>query len=121
MKYLLKVTKVITLLSFLLTLTSLPTFAQNTAPVPTTFEILSPSDGNEPFLINQNYFSGSTQNTRIFYGGDFAPAAAGNTTKIAKGFHVWKDNNSNNSVDEGETKARGNSPNSRLTLGGTER
>ena len=42
--------------------------AQNTAPIPTTFEIVSPSDGNAASLINSDY----SVNNQVFYGGDFA-------------------------------------------------
>lgn len=77
MRSLPKVTRVITLLSFLITLSYVQSYAQNTAPVPTTFEILSPPYGAFPFLINHNYgvADPTTENNRIFFGGDFASEA----------------------------------------------
>ena len=120
MKSLIKVTRLFTLLSFLIIVSSLQLLAQNTAPVPTTFEILSPSDGNLPFLMNQNWGTGTGQNSRIFYGGDFAPLSRSPvSTNAALGFHVH--NSPNAAVTHDEIKAVGNAPLSRLTLGGTEK
>jgi len=82
--------------------------AQNTAPVPTTFEIVSPGDGNAASLINSNY----SVNNRIFYGGDFALVGDNNNLGF-KGF-------TNPGDPEGTRIARGNLSGSRLTLGGTE-
>ncbi len=88
--------------------------AQNTAPVPTTFEIASPDDGNAASLINHTYGTdpSSGQNKRIFYGGDFFYTGAHNDLGF-KGY-------TGNDAASGTNKAYGNSNGSRLTLGGTE-
>jgi len=117
MKYLLKVTVAITLLPLLIAVSYSPTYAQNTAPVPSTFEILSPSmgTGSLPFLINSDY----STNKAIFFGGDFAypTILAGE-----QAFVGWVDGDAgaNALASVGETIARGNSNLSRLTLGGTD-
>ena len=80
--------------------------AQNTAPVPTTFDIVSPTDGNAASLINTDFSS----NHRIFYGGDFFYQGSDNTA----GFRGYAGLTNNNHL------ARGNASGSRLTLGGTE-
>jgi len=82
--------------------------AQNTAPVPTTFEIVSPSDGNAASLINHDY----STNKKIFYGGDFSYIDATNS----KGFLGYTVGGNKVAT----MKARGNPGGSRLTLGGTE-
>ena len=82
--------------------------AQNTAPVPTTFKIVTPDDGNAASLINSDY----SVNHKVFYGGDFAYRGANNNLGF-KGYTVGGDPNTNR-------KARGNDSGSRLTLGGTE-
>ncbi len=113
MKYVLKVTVAITLLPLLIAVSYLPTYAQNTAPVPTTFEILSPSDSSLPFLRNLDY--SATANTRIFYGGDFAyPAidAAGSQAFVGHTAAAGAVASAANKV------ARGNPNGGRLTLGG---
>jgi len=87
--------------------------AQNTAPVPTTFSIISPDDGNAASLINSDYKGlAGTANTRIFYGGDLAYTGDDNA-KGFNGFQVTGD-------PEVTRKARGNKNRSRLTLGGME-
>ena len=88
MRSLPKVTRIITLLAIALTISYLPIRAQNTAPVPTTFEILSPSDSSAPFLINHNY-AGTNPNRAIFYGGDFANSALDEERE--RGFRGWLD------------------------------
>ena len=81
--------------------------AQNTAPVPSTFEIVSPSDGNPASLINHDY----SANTKIFYGGDFFYPKS-----ETQGFAGFTD-----PTDIAGTRiARGNPNGSRLTLGATE-
>lgn len=112
MKYVLKVTVAITLLPLLIAVSYLPTYAQNTAPVPTTFEILSPSDSSLPFLINHDY--SATANTRIFYGGDFAYGTDGNGSFA----FVGHDATAGAAAVVGDKVARGNGDLSRLTLGG---
>jgi flagellar hook assembly protein FlgD len=109
MRSLFKVTRVITLLSFLITMTFLQLQAQNTAPVPTTFEILSPSYGALPSLTNNDY----TVNKAIFFGGDFSLQSNANT----QGFLGFTNRASRNAA--GTRIARGNPGLSRLTLGGT--
>ncbi len=112
MKYVLKVTVAITLLPLLIAVSYLPSYAQNSAPVPTTFEILSPSDSSLPFLRNVNY----AQNTRVFYGGDFAASLDVNAYPAFVGFD---DADGSRSYDAGEEgTARGNLKDGRLTLGG---
>ncbi|MCE5273128.1 T9SS type A sorting domain-containing protein [bacterium] len=106
MRALLKVTRVITLLTFLITLSYVQSYAQNTAPVPTTFEILSPADGNFPFQINTSYGTATGKNHRIFYGGDFASSSVANSPFL--GFTL-----------PAAAVATGNLTDSRLTLGGT--
>jgi len=83
--------------------------AQNTAPVPTTFEIISPDDGNASSLINHDY---KNQNKRIFYGGDFTYTGTHNDLGF-KGY-------TGDDPGTGVTIAYGNPNGSRLTLGGTE-
>jgi len=83
--------------------------AQNTAPVPTTFEIISPPDGNASSLINTDF----STNKRVFYGGDFFYLTANNN---AGGFLGHTNPASKNLT----VIARGNASGSRLTLGGTE-
>jgi hypothetical protein len=95
----------IVLASFLLS-ARLP--GQNTAPVPTTFEIISPSDGNASSLINTDF----TVNRRIFFGGDFFYPGASNAGGFAG--YAYGGNKDLTRV------ARGNPSGSRLTLGGTE-
>jgi len=118
MKYLHKVNKSITLLLFLIAISYLPTFAQNTAPVPTTFDILSPSNGILPLQINHDYGTGTSQNNRIFYGGDFSlPKTSG----VLSGFQGWKESAGPYGLTAmSELVARGNHSKSRLTLGSTE-
>ncbi len=86
--------------------------AQKTAPVPTTFSIVSPNDGNAASLINTAYngAGAADSNKTIFYGGDFAYTGAAVSTRF-------------NGLDVATglvRKARGNNTASRLTLGGTE-
>lgn len=123
MKYLLKVKSAITLLPFLIAVSYLPTYAQNTAPVPTTFEILSPSDGTLPFLINHDYAGNKvTANTRIFYGGDFARLPNNAGIDYQSGFLGWQPDAAETAPDQkDDVVARGNATYSRLTLGGTEK
>ncbi|MBN2287881.1 MAG: hypothetical protein JXQ83_01015, partial [Candidatus Glassbacteria bacterium] len=83
--------------------------AQNTAPVPSTFEIISPADGNASSLINHDY----SANKRIFYGGDFFYRKGDDNTKGFKGY-------TGNDPATGTRIAYGNPNGSRLTLGGTE-
>ena len=113
MKYLLKVTVAITLLPLLIAVSYLPTYAQNTAPVPTTFEILSPSDSSLPFQMNHDY----TRNRKIFYGGDFAALEGSGVTR--SGFQGWTGTTIPITAAE-QTGYRGNAHLSRLTLGGTK-
>jgi len=122
MKYLLKVKSAITLLPLLIAVSYLPTYAQNTAPVPTTFEILSPSDGSLPALINHDYAGNKvTANTRIFYGGDFARLRS-TANDYQSGFWGWQPDAAETSPDgKDDVAARGNATFSRLTLGGTEK
>ncbi len=87
--------------------------AQNTAPVPTTFSIISPNDGNAASLINTDYGGSSADsNKTVFYGGDFAYTGDDN----ARGFNGYQVGGN----IETTRKARGNKTASRLTLGGTE-
>lgn len=87
--------------------------AQNTAPVPTTFSIISPNDGNAASLINSDYGgSVADSNTTIFFGGDFAYTGDDN----ARGFNGYQVGGD----IETTRKARGNKTASRLTLGSTE-
>jgi hypothetical protein len=88
--------------------------AQNTAPVPTTFSIISPNDGNAASLINTDYegAGAADSNKTIFYGGDYAYTGANN----ARGFNGYLVGGN----IETTRKARGNKTASRLTLGGTE-
>lgn len=122
MKYLLKVKLAITLLPFLIAVSYLPAYAQNTAPVPTTFEILSPSDSSLPFLINHDYAGNKgAANTRIFYGGDFARLPNNAGTDYQSGFLGWQPDVVETKPDgHDDIAARGNATASRLTLGGTE-
>lgn len=82
--------------------------AQNTAPVPTTFEIISPSDGSASSLINTDF----SVNNRIFYGGDFFYLGGDNSGGFL-GYPFGGDKDT-------DRIARGNPSGSRLTLGGTE-
>ena len=66
MRSLSKVTKLFTLLSFMMLVSFAQVLAQNTAPVPTTFEILSPSDSSLAFEINQDYGRGAGKNNKIY-------------------------------------------------------
>ncbi|HUU29875.1 MAG TPA: T9SS type A sorting domain-containing protein [archaeon] len=123
MKCLLKVTKIITLLSFLVVISSLQVYAQNTAPVPSTFDILSPADGNLSLQINHSYGTASGKNHRIFYGGDFwhVKGNADAVSVLTHAFKGWKDAGGTvDAYDSGEEYARGNYHKSRLTLGGTK-
>ncbi len=118
MKCQLKVTRLITLLSFLVAVTVLPALAQNTAPVPTTFEILSPSDGNLPLQLNHYYGIGSGKNNRIFYGGDLSFRYTDATTSEAFKTYIDAGVNGFDNGEEGTTL--GNAHKGRLTLGTTE-
>ncbi len=82
--------------------------AQNTAPVPTTFKIVTPDDGNAASLLSHNW----STNRKVFYGGDFFL----NNAAEPLGFRGYPDGG--NPV--ADVIARGNPKNSRLTLGGTE-
>ncbi|MBW7996770.1 MAG: T9SS type A sorting domain-containing protein [Candidatus Glassbacteria bacterium] len=119
MKYVLKVTVAITLLPLLIAVSYLPSYAQNTAPVPTTFEILSPSDSSEVWLRNVNYTVAGNQNLRIFYGGDFANSASHDD---GTGFTGWQDVDGNGVLayltEVEPFEYHGNAPSGRLTLGG---
>jgi len=120
MRALLKVTRVITLLTFLITLSYVQSYAQNTAPVPTTFEILSPSNGTFPFLTNNDYGTAATKNHKIFYGGDFAITGNGASgAENARGFLGFT-NSTSAATKRTSRLATGNPNKSRLTLGGTE-
>ncbi len=115
MKYVLKVTVAITLLPLLIAVSYLPTYAQNTAPVPTTFEILSPSDSSLPFLKNLVYdTSAAANNNKIFYGGDFAYGTDGNGSFAFVGHTA----NAGAVALVTDKASRGNPHGGRLTLGG---
>jgi hypothetical protein len=111
MKYVLKVTVAITLLPLLIAVSYLPTYAQNTAPVPTTFEILSPSDSSLPSLKNASYTAAT--NTKIFYGGDLAHSVNGGSVAF-----VGHTAAAGAAAVNGDKVTRGNPNESRLTLGG---
>jgi len=99
--------------AIILMLSSSVVLAQNTAPVPTTFDIISPADGNAASLINHDYGTSSGKNSRIFYGGDFFYRDGDSNNKGFKGY-------TGASLAAGTRKAYGNPTGSRLTLGGTE-
>ncbi|MCE5273129.1 hypothetical protein LLH00_17770 [bacterium] len=104
-----RVRPLIALTALALVLVPLGLLAQNTAPVPTTFEIISPPDGNASSLINTNF----STNKRVFYGGDFFYPTSNNNVGGFLGFTDILNKNTT-------VVARGNTSGSRLTLGGTE-